>query len=39
MTRLPTREIQKAFDECYLVPKVLGSVEKISLETKILGKN
>ena len=28
----------KAFDECYLVPKVLRSVEKISLETKILGK-
>ena len=28
----------KAFDECYLVPKVLRSVEKINLETKILGK-
>ena len=28
----------KAFDECYLVPKVLRSVENIDLETKILGK-
>ena len=28
----------KAFDECYLVPKVLRSVENINLETKILGK-
>ena len=28
----------RAFDECYLVPKVLRSVEKINLETKILGK-
>ena len=27
-----------AFDECYLVPKVLRSVENINLETKILGK-
>ena len=28
----------KAFDDCYLVPKVLRSVENINLETKILGK-
>ena len=28
----------RAFDECYLVPKVLRSVENINLETKILGK-
>ena len=28
----------KAFVECYLVPKVLRSVENINLETKILGK-
>ncbi len=28
----------KAFDECYLVPKVLRSVENINLGTKILGK-
>ncbi len=28
----------KAFDECYLVPKVLRSVKNINLETKILGK-
>ncbi|MAZ08023.1 MAG: alpha-hydroxy-acid oxidizing enzyme [Rickettsiales bacterium] len=28
----------KAFDECYLVPKVLRSVENVNLETKVLGK-
>ncbi|MBD22673.1 MAG: alpha-hydroxy-acid oxidizing enzyme [Alphaproteobacteria bacterium] len=28
----------KAFDECYLVPRVLRSVEKVSLETKIMGR-
>ena len=28
----------KAFDDCYLVPKVLRPVENINLETKILGK-
>tara|TARA_B100001057_G_scaffold493495_1_gene588031 strand:+ start:67 stop:1212 length:1146 start_codon:yes stop_codon:yes gene_type:complete len=28
----------KSFDECYLVPKVLRSVENVNLETKVLGK-
>ena len=28
----------KAFDECYLVPRVLRSVEKINLETKVMGR-
>ena len=32
------RRNTKAFDECYLVPRVLRSVEDINLETKILGK-
>ena len=32
------RRNTKAFDECYLVPKVLRSVENINLETKVLGK-
>jgi len=32
------RRNTKAFDECYLVPKVLRSVENVNLETKVLGK-
>ena len=32
------RRNTKAFDECYLVPKVLRSVETVNLETKVLGK-
>ncbi len=32
------RRNTKAFDECYLVPKVLRSVEKVNLDTKVLGK-
>ncbi len=32
------RRNTKAFDECYLVPKVLRSVESVNLEIKVLGK-
>ncbi len=32
------RRNTKAFDECYLVPKVLRSVENVNLETKVLGR-
>ena len=32
------RRNTESFEECYLVPKVLRSVEKISLKTKILGE-
>ena len=33
------RRNTESFEECYLVPRVLRSVEKISLKTKILGEN
>ena len=32
------RRNTKAFDECYLVPKVLRSVENVNLDTTVLGK-
>ena len=38
MTKVTYLRNTKAFDECYLVPRVLRSVEKINLETKIMGR-